>query len=626
MLHTKLEQVLPLVEKPARYVNNEYNSVHKVWDECAVKMVFAYPDIYEIGMSHLGLQILYGVVNSRDGLLMERVFAPWGDMEEKMREKGIPLFSLESRRPVKDFDVLGFTLQYELSFTNILNMLELAGIPLHASDRGPEDPLVIAGGPCAFNPEPLAPFFDFFLIGDGEEGLPQVLDLLVEHKHQHGDKLIRQEFYLQLLEVPGIYVPSFYSFKYAGDGTVLEREIIPPAPPSVKKLVVSNFEQVYFPERPIVPNMDIIHNRIMLEVARGCARGCRFCQAGVVYRPVREKGKDVLVSQAEKLAESTGHCEISLVSLSTADYSSVVPLAGELASKMSSKGVSLSLPSLRVDKFSVDLATEIQKVRKSTLTFAPEAGTQRLRDVINKGVTEEDVLAAVSSAFNAGWDQIKLYFMIGLPTETEEDLEGIVELAQKVLDKGREIKGSKGRGRLKVTVSVSSFVPKAHTPFQWCPQDTVAVLKEKQGYLRDRLKRSSGINLNWHDAYQSSLEAAFAKGNRELAPLLEAAWARGCRFDSWSEHFKPEVWQEVFEEFGYNPDPSVNSELDRQSTLAWEHIQTGVSREFLVREFEKAFKGQLTPDCRLGKCSQCGICSSLGAVMELKGEQNANKI
>lgn len=626
MLQTKLEQILPLVEKPARYVNHEYNSVHKVWDECDTRMVFAFPDIYEIGMSHLGLQILYGVVNSQEGMLMERTFAPWVDMEERMRRESIPLFSLESKRPVKEFDIVGFTLQYELSFTNILNMLDLAGIPLYGADRGSEDPIVIGGGPCAFNPEPLAPFFDCFLIGDGEEGLIEVLKLLRENKGRNKGRIGRRDLLLRLLEVPGIYVPSFYNFEYAGDGTVLEGGAVHPAPSRIKKRVVTDFEHCYYPEQPIVPNLQPVHDRIMLEVARGCARGCRFCQAGVIYRPVREKSKEALLHLAQRLAEATGHSEISLVSLSTADYSSIVSLAGELAAKMSSQGVSLSLPSLRVDKFSVDLADQIQKVRKSTLTFAPEAGTQRLRDVINKGVTEEDVMAAVSSAFSAGWEQVKLYFMIGLPTETYEDLDGIIDLALRVLEKGREIKGPKRRNRVKVTVSVSSFVPKSHTAFQWCPQDTVELLRDKQHYLKDRVRNNRGIVLNWHDAQQSFLEAVFARGNRELAPVLELAWQMGCRFDSWSEHFHPELWLEALDKLGYDTFSKVNSPLRTGSRLAWEHIETGLSRKFLVAEYEKAMEGKLTSDCRQGKCTGCGVCGSLGVAMELKGEKNANQV
>ncbi len=622
MLQKKLEELLPLVEKPARYVDHEWNSVHKDWDACPLRMVFAFPDIYEIGMSHLGLQILYGLVNSKEGLLMERAFAPWIDMEEKMRQENISLYSLESGRPLKDFDVVGFTLQYELSYTNILNMLDLAGIPLYSRDRGAQDPLVIAGGPCAFNPEPLAPFIDFLLIGDGEESLPEVLELLKEHKSRHNDQLVREEFFPEIAGLRGVYIPSYYVFDYRDDGTVSRKEIIGPAPSRIKKRVVRDFEQAYYPDKPIVPNMETVHDRIMLEVARGCARGCRFCQAGIIYRPVREKGQQVLVKQAQELAASTGHSEISLVSLSTADYSQVVPLAKELAEKMTGQGVSLSLPSLRVDKFCVDLANELQKVRKSTLTFAPEAGTQRLRDVINKGVTEEHLMEAVSSAFAAGWDQIKLYFMIGLPTETTADLDGIADLAFKVLEQGRQIKGRSGKGRVRVTVSVSSFVPKAHTPFQWVAQDTVRELKAKQAYLREKLRHGS-LRFNYHDAQQSFLEAVFSKGSRELAPVLEAAWRKGCRFDSWTEQFRPVQWQEAFEECGYDATLKVNSALKPEDTLPWEHIETGISRSFLVEEFNKAVRGELTGDCRSSECTGCGICGSLEAGMEIKGEANA---
>ncbi len=619
-MYSKLEEVLSQVEKPGRYVNNEYNSVHKDWQQCNVRMAFAFPDLYEIGMSHLGLQILYGLVNSRETMVMERAFAPWVDMEARMRQDGIPLWSLESKRPLRDFDVLGFTLQYELSFTNILNMLDLAGLSLTASERDPGDPLVIAGGPCAYNPEPLAPFIDCFLLGDGEEVLLEFLELVEEHKKINHGRVLKQEFLLQAVQLKGVYVPSFYDFKYTADGTVDSVQVTAPAPDRISKRVVQNFEEVPFPLQPIVPNMEPVHDRIMLEVARGCARGCRFCQAGIIYRPVRERSKETLCLQAEQLAEATGHSEISLVSLSTADYSSVVPLARDLADKLSEKRVSLSLPSLRVDKFSVDLAAEIQKVRKSTLTFAPEAGTQRLRDVINKGVTEENIMEAVTSAFAAGWEKIKLYFMIGLPTETYEDLDGIADLAVKVFTSGREVKGQRGGHRVAVTVSVSSFVPKAHTPFQWCSQDTMEVLRDKQYYLKDKLKGKRGISLNWHDAQQSVLEAVFARGNRELASVLELAWAKGCRFDSWSECFRSNLWQQTFEELDFDYVPRVHALLNQDSVLAWDHIDTGVRKEFLLQEYHNALEEKLTLDCRQNTCSGCGVCPGLEVSMELKGE------
>jgi len=617
MLKDKVYRILPEVEKPARYTDGEWNSVHKKWEEARVRMVFAYPDTYEIGMSHLGLQILYGLVNSRGDFLMERVFAPWVDMEEKMRRHGIPLFSLESYRPVGEFDVVGFTLQYELNFTNVLNMLDLAGIPLHSADRGGDYPLVIAGGPCAFNPEPLAPFIDFFLIGDGEEILPEILELLKDHKAAHNGKIDRAEFLAQVVGITGVYVPAYYHFKYNRDGTVREKEVKSPAPERVLKRVVKELDAVYFPTRPVVPSTEVVHDRMMIEVARGCTRGCRFCQAGVIYRPVRERGCELLLKQAEELADKTGHGEISLVSLNTADYPFINRLVGELASRLADRKISVSLPSLRVDRFSVDLAREIQRVRKSTLTFAPEAGTQRLRDVINKGVTEEDLMDAASAAFEAGWERIKLYFMIGLPTETHEDLDGIADLSCKVLNLGRKIKAEK-KSRVKVTVSVSSFVPKPHTPFQWAAQDTVEVLREKQEYLKKRL-RAKGIIFNWHDVRQSFLEAAISKGNRDLGRVLETAWSKGCRFDGWAECFNFEAWKASLEEHGYDPSGYVNKPQDINAVLPWDHIDTGISKKHLIREYERALEGILSPDCRFGRCSRCGICGRLGFMPRIGG-------
>ncbi|NLO89260.1 MAG: TIGR03960 family B12-binding radical SAM protein [Clostridia bacterium] len=616
MLRDKVYAVLSQVEKPARYIGNEWNIIRKSWDDAAVKMVFAYPDTYEIGMSHLGLQILYGLINSREDFLMERVFAPWVDMEEKMRRLGIPLFSLESFRPVKDFDVVGFTLQYELNYTNILNMLDLAGIPIKSSDRGDEDPLVVAGGPCAFNPEPLSSFFDFFLIGDAEEALLEILELLKESKLSQNGRLDREQFLKKVSEVEGVYVPRFYSFEYNPDGTVRDFSSEIPSHRVIKR-VVRNFDNVYFPTRPLVPITEVIHDRMMVEAARGCVRGCRFCQAGVIYRPVREKSKDNLIKQAEELARSTGHGEISLVSLNTADYSSINDLALELSKRLENRRISISLPSLRVDRFSVDLARAVQRVRKSTLTFAPEAGTQRLRDVINKGVSEEDLWEAVSAAFEAGWDRIKLYFMIGLPTETEEDIDGIVRLSRGVLELGRKIRG-KDAGRVKVTVSVSSFVPKSHTPLQWAAQDRIEVLKEKQDYLKRNL-RGKGLVFNWHDAQQSFLEAVLAKGNRETGKVIFSAWLKGCKFDSWAEFFDFDKWKTAFEEQGYDPFSYVNFPWKTDAVLPWDHIDTGVSKKFLIREYERALKEIPTESCMGGRCAGCGLCPALEVYPEIRG-------
>lgn len=531
----QLERILRQVQKPGRYVGGEWNAVRKDWHDAAIRMAFAFPDVYEVGMSHLGLQILYGIVNGRDDALLERVFAPWPDMEKQMRQAGLPLFSLESRRPVRDFDIVGFTLQYELTYTNILNMLDLAGIPLRAAERaGGGYPLVVAGGPCAFNPEPLADFIDAFVIGEGEEVLHELLDAYLAMRRRGAE---RREMLLHLAGIEGIYVPVFYRVEYNGKGMV--QSVVPVeegVPRQVRKRTVADLDGAFFPTRPLVPVINPVHDRAMLEVQRGCTRGCRFCQAGMIYRPVREKEPNTLLRQAGEILRSTGWNELSLSSLSTTDYSQVRPLIQELTAQYSPLGINVSLPSLRVDAFSVGLAREVQKVRRSSLTFAPEAGTQRLRDVINKGVTESDLLEAVAAAFAGGWQAVKLYFMIGLPTETDDDLAGIADLARRVLDVGRSQFGA-GR-RLKVTVSASSFVPKPHTPFQWEPQDTLDELRRKQAYLRRRL-RGRGLVFNWHDPESSFLEAVLSRGDRRLAAAIESAWRRGCRFDGWSELFAP---------------------------------------------------------------------------------------
>lgn len=610
------DQVLPKVGKPSRYTGNEWNAVCKDWSQTDLKMAFCFPDVYEVGMSHLGTRILYHIVNARPDALMERVFAPWVDMEAQLRQHGLPLFSLESGKPLTDFDLIGFTLQYEMSFTNILNMLDLAQIPLNSAERGEDVPLVAAGGPCAFNPEPLSRFIDFFVIGEGEEVLNEVLDVVKEWKNEKPDG--RDGLLVRLTQVPGIYVPAFYSVEYRADGGIAAvRPNRPGVPEVVTKRVITDFDQAAFPTKPIVPNTEIVHDRMMLEVLRGCSRGCRFCQAGMLYRPVREKRPETLHRQAVELAKNTGYNEIALTSLSSSDYTCINPLISTLLNEFDGQGVGLSLPSLRVDSFSVGLAEKIQQVRKTGLTFAPEAGTQRLRDVINKGVTEENLIEAVSSAFKHGWTTVKLYFMIGLPTETDEDLDGIARLAAGVVKTADEMGvGRKGKG-LKVTVSASSFVPKAGTPFQWEPQDSLETLREKQDYLRARI-RNRKITFNWHDAEVSIIEGAFARGDRRLAAVLEQAWYLGCKFDGWTEHFHYDRWLKAFSAEGYTPADFAQRRFAYEDTLPWDHIRSGVAKEYLIREHKQALAGAITPDCRFAPCHGCELCQNLGVKVDLK--------
>ncbi len=606
MMQQELEKILPQVQKPARYTGGEWNSIKKEWHSVDVRMAFAFPDVYEIGMSFLGLQILYNLVNDRNDALMERVFAPWVDMEEKMKEHNIPLFSLESRRPVSDFDILGFTLQYEMTFSNILNMIDMAGLPLKTSERDNSMPLIIAGGPCAFNPEPLADFIDLFVLGEGEEVINELIDAYKAARRQN---LSREQLLAKMAAIEGIYVPAFYNVEYYESGKI--KAVYPTrseAPAKVRKRLLRDVDNALFPTRPIVPSLGTVHDRVMLEVQRGCTRGCRFCQAGILYRPVREKNPQTLLKQAEEIIKHTGYDEISLTSLSTADYSNVRPLVMDLLDAHSDKGVNVSLPSLRADAFSIDLAKEVQRVRRSSLTFAPEAGTQRLRDVINKGVTEEDLVHAVTAAFAAGWHAIKLYFMIGLPTETYEDLDGIARLAKLVVKIGKEQGVS--RKRLKVTVGTSSFVPKSHTAFQWEPQDHIEILKKKQAYLKEKL-RDKHIVFNYHDPKTSFLEAALSKGDRRLGAVIERAFKLGCRFDGWSELFNYEAWLQAFADEGLDPEWYAYQRYDYQDVLPWDHIDTGVSKRYLISEHKKAVDEKATNDCRNGRCPGCGLCPGM---------------
>lgn len=604
-------KLLAKVSRPARYIGGEWNSVNKPWDEVKVKMAFAFPDVYEVGMSHLGLQILYGLVNSYTDYLMERVFAPWPDMENELKIRGIPLFSLESKRPLGEFDLIGFTLQYELSYTNLLNILHLGNIPLLSRERLNQHPLVLAGGPGSMNPEPLADFVDAFVLGEGEEVLPEILGVIARHKESRSGDRDRAKLLRELADIDGVYVPSFYEVEYHDGGIKSVKPLGSGIPARVRRRLVKDLDRCFFPQRTIVPYLEVVHERIMLEVFRGCQRGCRFCQAGMIYRPTRERELPTLLAQAGELVRSTGYDEISLTSLSTGDYSAVQPLIRGLLEEYRGKGVGISLPSLRIDSFSVGLAQEVQKGRKTGLTFAPEAGSQRLRNVINKGVSEDDLLNAAQAAFKAGWSSLKLYFMIGLPTENDDDLEGIASLALKVADLGtRAQKQGCFKKRLEVNISVSNFVPKAHTPFQWERMTRVEELRRRQDYLRQRL-RDRRVKYNWHDVETSFWESVIARGDRRLGKLIALAFEKGCRFDGWSEFFKPHKWWEAAAEAGIDPEDYAYRSYGYDEVLPWDHLESGVDRTFLIKEHRKALEGLLTEDCRFNRCSACGVCPSL---------------
>ncbi|MCF6096603.1 TIGR03960 family B12-binding radical SAM protein [Thermovorax subterraneus] len=611
-----LDEILPKVSKPMRYVGNELNSVKKDKNDIKVHIALAFPDVYEVGMSHLGLRILYHLLNEREDVYAERVFAPWIDMEDILRQKKIPLFSLESKTPLSEFDMIGFSLQYEMSYSNVLNMLELSGVPIFSSERKENDPIVIAGGPCAYNPEPLAEIIDLFVIGEAEESILELVDLYIDWKECSAK---RSEFLEGATQIPGIYVPSLYRVTYHEDGTV--REILPRkegVPERVKKRFIEDLDKVYYPTKLIVPYTDIVHDRAVLEIFRGCTRGCRFCQAGMIYRPVREKSAEKLADIARKMIDATGYEEISLASLSTSDYSDLKRLVEILTAEFKDQRVGISLPSLRIDSFTLELARRIMEIKKSGLTFAPEAGTQRLRDVINKGVTEEDLLNSVRGAFEAGWNSVKLYFMIGLPTETYEDLEGIVDLAHKVVDVYREVKG-KSKG-LRVTVSTSTFVPKPFTPFQWEAQITLEEINERQKFLKKKLKNPH-IIYNWHDGRLSFLEAVFSRGDRRLNLVLKKAREKGCRFDGWSDIFDFSKWMEAFSEAGLDPGFYANRPRLEGEFFPWEVIDPGIDRHFLLRELKKAKMAQPTPDCRVSRCQGCGIIKIKGGIRcEVKNE------
>lgn len=613
----KLEKLLKRVEKPGRYIGGEINSTLKDPAKVDVNIAFAFPDLYEIGMSYLGMQILYNVLNKKDNIYCQRVFAPAPDMEELMRQEGVPLFTLETKTPINEMDFVGFTLQYEMSYTTVLNMMDLGNIPLCSRDRGEDLPIIAAGGPCAYNPEPLADFIDIFVIGDGENALPDLLDKYAQCKKAGMSKI---EFLKEACRMEGIYVPSFYEPEYNPDGTIKKIcKLYDEAPASVLRAILPDTESADFPVNPLIPIIEAVHDRAVVETFRGCTRGCRFCQAGIIYRPVRERSKDTVIKLAKAQLANTGHDELSLLSLSTSDYSCFEELAGELIDYTKKENVSLSLPSLRIDKFAFDVLNKIQEYKKSGLTYAPEAGTQRLRDVINKGVTDDDIFNSIEQALILGWKHIKLYFMIGLPTETYDDLDGIADIAKRIIDLNYKINGPKG-GRFNVTVSVSNFVPKADTPFQWAAQNTAAEFEEKHNYLARKL-RIKGVTFNYHDNTTSAYEAVFARGDRRTGKLLLEAHKAGARLDGWTEYFRPDAWERAFEASGISRDFYTTRERTFDEVLPWDIIDCGVSKKYLINEAKKALDEKTTRDCRLG-CTGCGInryvnCSMDGA---LKGE------
>jgi len=595
-----LHRILPTVQKPARYTGGEYNEIKKDPADVRVRVAFCFPDTYEIGMSNVGMRILYGVMNEMDGVWCERVFAPWGDMEAAMRQHNLPLWALESQNPVRDFDMIAFTIGYEMCYTNILNMLDLAGVPLHAKDRKSLKNIVFAGGVCAFNPEPLADYIDFFSLGEGEESTPEIVSLYDRAKAENWSK---DRFLKEVSKIPGVYVPSFYTPEYNEDGTLARVIAHNDAPPVITKRIVENLDTAYYPTKMIVPSTEIVHDRANLEVFRGCIRGCRFCQAGFSCRPVRKKSADVLYRQAVETLVDSGHNEITLSSLSTSDYRQLKELTDDMIPYCADNRISLSVPSLRADNFSRELMQKLQTLRKSGLTFAPEAGTQRLRDVINKNLTEEEILSSCSNAFAGGWNNVKLYFMLGLPTETDEDVLGIAELVYKIIQAWKANATNKKRG-LRVHVATAFFVPKPHTPFQWEQQISPEEYLRRCKLLKSHFY-SKSIEYNYHAPDLSRLESVVARGDRRVGAVIEEAARRGARLDGWDEYFDHSIWEDAFAAAGVDAEFYTTRGYGEEELLPWDMFDVGVTKRFLLRERQRAYAEQITPDCRHG-CSGCG--------------------
>ncbi|MCR5295455.1 MAG: TIGR03960 family B12-binding radical SAM protein [Lachnospiraceae bacterium] len=608
------DRILREVEKPARYIGKEINSVEKDPEQVDIRFAMCFPDVYEIGMSHLGIQIIYEQLNRLPYVWCERVYSPWPDLHRIMKEQRIPLFALESQEMVKGFDFLGITLQYELCYANILQILDLSGIPLHAKDRGEEDPIVLGGGPCAYNPEPLADFFDFFYIGESETVMEEVVRLRRDMKKAGRS---RAEYLRELSHIPGMYVPSLYEVSYREDQTLAAfSPRYPDVPARVKRQVCMNLSEAPYPEKPLVPYIKVTQDRVVLEIQRGCIRGCRFCQAGMIYRPLREKSLDTLKKEAERMLEASGHEEISLSSLSSSDYSQLPELLDYLIKNFRSQSINISLPSLRIDNFSLEVMKQVQDVKKSSLTFAPEAGTQRLRDVINKGLAEEEILAGAGAAFRGGWNKVKLYFMLGLPTETKEDRKGIAHLAQGICDAYYEIPKKDRNGKCEITVSTSFFVPKPFTPFQWAPMYREGMYLDRAKEVKEEIramKNQKSIRYIWHDAKGTVLEGVLARGDRRLGPVIEYAYRHGALFDAWTDYFNMDIWMEAFAAAGVDHEFYTLRERDTEELLPWDFIDIGVSRRFMEREWERAREGVVTPNCR-EMCRGCGSRSFGGGV------------